>query len=163
MASELDGKQVDLDRLHADFAQFEATSEAKNAEQGRQMRAQYEVKVESLRNQIGVMEQAQREQRKIVQGNSIAEKQVGKLTDEIEKLHLHGKSLKIKMQGDSERYELQHEVKENELAGLRNEAERFAKQIRELESENSRQRQVGPCHISESPASELSVKSAVIS
>jgi hypothetical protein len=140
-----DQKEGELAKAQGELQGLESAvqseAEAKNAEQRRQMKLRHEAKVESLQKQIATLQQAEREQKKVLHAKLLSERQVAKLTNEIEKMRGRGDSLKSKLRENAEKYDSVRAKQDNELTGLRKETENFAKKIRQLERENSRQRQ----------------------
>lgn len=155
IAADRDAKHAELAKLQNELAGLEGAvlseaeakseellseAEAKNEVLRRQMMDR-ESKVKSLQGQIHELEQAQKDQKKVLHAKLLSERQVAKLTDEIEKMRSRSNGLKSKLRDNKSQHERDEKKHEKELNALRKETEGFAKQIRQLERENSKQRQ----------------------
>ena len=155
IAADRDAKHAELAKLQNELAGLEGAvlseaeakseellseAEAKNEVLRRQMMDR-ESKVKSLQGQIHELEQAQKDQKKVLHAKLLSERQVAKLTDEIEKMQSRSNGLKSKLRDNKSQHERDEKKHEKELNALRKETEGFAKQIRQLERENSKQRQ----------------------
>jgi hypothetical protein len=134
---QLSSKQRELEAFVADF-------DAKSADARHSLRTRYEAKVESLRTQIGVMQQEQKAHAKGVRAQRISEQQVTNMQGEIARMKQQEGALRLRLREEGDRYEVQRARQEQELGVLRrdsqSQAEAFAKRIRQLEAENRQQR-----------------------
>ena len=140
-----DQKETELEKAQTELQGLESAVqselEAKNAEQRRQMKMRHEAKVESLQKQIATLQHAEREQKRVLHAKLLSERQVAKLTSEIDKMRGQGGRLKLKLRENAEKYDSLRSKHDQELATLRKDTENSAKKIRQLERENMRQRQ----------------------
>eukprot|EP00164_Ancoracysta_twista_P004754 GFYU01006438.1.p1 GENE.GFYU01006438.1~~GFYU01006438.1.p1 ORF type:complete len:1605 (-),score=614.63 GFYU01006438.1:18-4832(-) len=137
MSSEVSNKQHEIDRLNAEVLQMESRGESTD-----DARQEYERKIKTLGHQLLESKKKLKEQERLARIKQQDDRKIYNLEAELEKMKAQEKKLQQKMKDDIDHHELMKNTRSKEIIALKKTLEDDQKRIRELESENQRQKMI---------------------
>eukprot|EP00898_Chlorokybus_atmophyticus_P004331 jgi/Chlat1/489/Chrsp103S01091 len=141
LEQEVQNKEDEVERLRQELDGLDNNLN-KGEEERRKLREAYEEKVRKVQVQLAGLKRVQHDQQttRVAQGQAKSDVKVQSLESELARMRAQQDALRRKIKDNTERFEDLHEGRAKEIATLKKEAETSAKRVRELESENEKQK-----------------------
>eukprot|EP00743_Colponemidia_sp_Colp-15_P008614 GILK01009374.1.p1 GENE.GILK01009374.1~~GILK01009374.1.p1 ORF type:complete len:1490 (-),score=407.64 GILK01009374.1:108-4577(-) len=142
MEEDLKTSKVELEKLMREIDSTQSILEEKKEEEKNRLKQMYESKLRVKEEQLLAMKKKQKEQEKLVKLKTQSDRKIQELNNEVGRMKQQQVDLKRKMKEDQDKYNDFESNKAKELAKLKKEADLSQRRIKELESENVKQRMV---------------------